>query len=161
MKKLISTLTLALGVTLLGAACEVPEESAPPVQGGESSSKAEGGETKKAAKPPIGLKARATTAQPSVLSSGGPLTCVAVTVTNNSKKKIAVNPLYFAITGTDGTKRDAATALGEYEGQIDTMDLAPGENAKGKVCVKGKFKPAQVSMTNELLSTAARAKVQQ
>src|SRR5690606_41967008 len=42
MKKLISTLTLALGVTLLGAACEVPAEEAPPVQGGESSSKAEG-----------------------------------------------------------------------------------------------------------------------
>jgi len=160
MKKFTSTLALALGVTLLGAACEVPAEEAPPVQGGESSSKAEGGETKKA-KPPIGLKARATTAQPSVLSSGGPLTCVKVTVTNNSKKRIAVNPLYFAITGTDGTKRDAATALGEYEGQIDTMDLAPGENATGKVCVKGKFKPAQVSMTNELLSTAARAEVAQ
>src|SRR5690606_25340868 len=132
-------IALAFGVLLAGAACEVPEESAPPVQVGESSSKAEGGETKKAAKPPIGLKARATTAQPSVLSSGGPLTCVAVTVTNNSKKVVNVNPLYFAITGTDGTKHDASTALGEYEGQIDTMDLAPGENAKGMSCANVKI----------------------
>lgn len=161
MKKITAIIALALGTLLFGAACEVPAEEPTPVQGGESSSKAEGGETKKAAKPPIGLKARATTAQPSALSSGGDLTCVKVVVTNNSKKVVNVNPLYFAITGTDGTKHDASTALGEYEGEIATMQIAPGENAKGKVCVKGKFKPAQVSMTNELLSTAARAKVQQ
>ncbi|MGV2386896.1 MAG UNVERIFIED_CONTAM: DUF4352 domain-containing protein, partial [Thermobifida fusca] len=116
MKKIAAMIALAVGALLFGTACEVPAEEPTPVQGA-----AEGGETKKAAKPPIGLKARATTAQPSVLSSGGDLTCVKVVVTNNSKKVVNVNPLYFAITGTDGTKHDASTALGEYEGQIDTM----------------------------------------
>ena len=156
MKKIAAMIALAVGALLFGTACEVPAEEPTPVQGA-----AEGGESGKAKPAPIGLAAKRTAAQPSVLSSGGDLTCVKVVVTNNSKKVVNVNPLYFAITGTDGTKHDASTALGEYEGQIDTMDLAPGENAKGKVCVKGKFKPAQVSMTNELLSTAARAKVQQ
>lgn len=155
MKKLL-TLTAAAVVLLAGTACEPVEEKAPPVQGGKG--KTSGSPSKKA-KPPIGLAAKRTTATKSVLSSGGALTCVKVTVTNNGKKQVEINPLYFAITGTDGTKHDASSALGEYEGQVDATQIAPGERVKGVVCVKGKFTPKTVSMTNPLFSTAARAAV--
>jgi hypothetical protein len=154
MRLIITILALAGGVLFTGAC--VPEDPTP-VQPAEQGG-AGGGESK-AQKAPIGLAAKRTTADPSPLSSGGALTCVKVTVTNRTKKQVEVNPLYFAITGRDGTKHDAATALGEYEGQIDTMQIAPGEKAKGTVCVTGKFAPKTVSMTNPLFSTAARAQV--
>jgi hypothetical protein len=108
---------------------------------------------------PIKLAAKRTTASRSILSDGGVLSCVRVTVTNRSKKNLEVNPLYFSITDTKGTKHAVSTALGDYEGEIDTATLAPGENAKGLVCGKGKFTPKVLAMTNELLSEAARAEV--
>ncbi len=49
---------------------------------------------------------------------GGALSCVKVTVTNQTKKQLEVNPLYFSITDSDSTKHDTSTALGDYEGQI-------------------------------------------
>jgi hypothetical protein len=153
MRKLIILLAVTLGLATV--ACEPVAEDPAPVQGAGAKS---GAPTKKA-KPPIGLAAVRTTAEKSILSEGGALTCVKVTVTNRTKKNVEINPLYFAITGTDNVKRDASTALGEYEGQIDTTDIAPGEKAKGVVCVKGKFTPKLVSMTNPLFSTAARAEV--
>lgn len=159
MKKLAAIIALALGTLLFGAACEVPAEEAPPVQGADQSGDKESKGSKKAEKAPIGLAAKPAKARPSVLSSGGDLTCVKVTVTNRTNKQVEINPLYFAITGADGTKHDAATALGEYEGEIATMQIAPGEKAKGTVCVKGSFKAKEVSMTNPLFSTAARARV--
>lgn len=108
---------------------------------------------------PIKLRAKRATAARSILSDGGAMSCVRVTVTNQSKKSLPVNPLYFSITDTGGTKHDTSSALGDYEGQIDTMTLAPGENAKGLVCAKGKFTPKVLAMTNELFSDAARAEV--
>lgn len=155
MKKLL-TLTAAAAVLLAGTACEPVEEKAPPVQGGKGKTS---GTPSKKAKPPIGLAAKRTTAKRSVLDDGGALTCVKVTVTNNSKKKVEVNPLYFAITGTDGVKHGTDEALGNYEGQIETMDIAPREKASGVVCADGKFTPKTVSMTDPGLSTAARAQV--
>jgi len=108
---------------------------------------------------PIKLAAKRAQAAKSILSDGGALSCVRVTVTNRSKKNLEVNPLYFSITDTKGTKHDVSSALGDYEGQIDTTTLAPGENAKGMVCAKGAFTPKVLAMTNELLSEAARAEV--
>ncbi|MGC4958484.1 DUF4352 domain-containing protein [Actinomadura citrea] len=156
MRKFILFVATAAGLTA-AAACE-PVEDAPPVQGADARGGKTGAPTRKT-KPPIGLAAKRTIAEHSILSEGGALTCVKVTVANNSKKKVEINPLYFAITGKDNVKHDAGDALGEYEGQVATTDIAPGEKVKGVVCVKGKFAPKTVSMTNPLFSTAARAAV--
>lgn len=48
-----------------------------------------------------------------------------------------VNPLYFAITDTNGTRH--TFVLAADENQSDTVDLAPGENVSGTVTVKGPF----------------------
>ncbi|HEX6940984.1 MAG TPA: hypothetical protein VF158_16315 [Longimicrobiales bacterium] len=155
----ITALSLLVLAALLGAACEPVAEEPTPVQPAESGKGGETSESKAAKNTPIKLAARRATADASVLASGDPLSCVRVTVTNRSKKNVEVNPLYFSITDTRGTKHSAGDALAEYEGQIPTVTLAPGENAKGLVCGKGKWKPAQVAMTNPLFAEAARAEV--
>lgn len=158
MRKTAAALALAAVLPLAG--CAIPA-APPPVQPAEGAS-GDGDTTRPKAKSPIGLSARRTTAKKSLLSDGGPLTCVAVTVTNRTRdRQIKVNVLYFAITGTDDVKRDASSAHGDYEGAIDLMTLAPGEKARGKVCVAGRFTPKTVSMTNPALETAARARVAQ
>src|SRR5690606_15739260 len=131
----------------------VPEEPTP-VQPAEAAEKGS-----KKAKPPIGLKAKRAPAQHSALSDGSPLSCVKVVVTNNTKKVVPVNPMYFALTDTGGIKHDAASALGQYENSIDALDLQPREKATGLVCAPGNFRPKTVSMTNALFSTVARAQV--
>ncbi|MCO5973758.1 DUF4352 domain-containing protein [Actinoallomurus soli] len=108
---------------------------------------------------PIKLTARWAHADKSILSDGSALSCVKVTVTNQTKKQLDVNPLYFSITDTRNTKHDSSSALGRYEGQIDTTSLAPGEKATGMVCAKGNFRPKVIAMTNPLFSEAARAQV--
>ncbi|MFI0371110.1 DUF4352 domain-containing protein [Actinomadura sp. 1N219] len=155
MKKIAALIALGVGLALAG--CAIPAEEPVAVQSAEA--KGATGKASKKAKPPIGLTAKRTTAKRSILSDGGALSCVKVTVRNQGKKVVNVNPLYFAITDTGGTKHDAGSALGMYENQIETMDIAPGEKATGTVCASGKFRPKTVSMTNELLSTAARAAV--
>lgn len=62
---------------------------------------------------PIKLTAKRARANKSVLSDGGALSCVKVTVTNRTKKQLQVNPLYFSITDTKNTKHDSSSALGE------------------------------------------------
>lgn len=150
---------LALAVTCAAAlaltACTAPAEEPVAVQ---SSGGAKSGNASKKATP-IKLVAKRATAKASVLSEGGALSCVKVTVTNQTKKQLEVNPLYFSITDTGGTKHGAEGALGEYEGQIDTTTLAPGEKATGMVCGKGRFTPKVVAMTNPLFSESARAQV--
>lgn len=112
------------------------------------------------AKPvPIRLEAKRAVAKRSVISSGGALSCAKVTVTNQSKKNVEINPLYFSLTDTTGAKHSTDDALGEAEGQIDTTTLAPGEHVTGLVCGKGKWTPKVVTMTNPLFDTAARAVV--
>lgn len=155
MRTTAAALALALALPLAG--CAIPADT-PPVQPAEGDAGGDGAPPKAAA--PIGLSAKRTTAKKSVLSDAGALTCVAVTVTNRTQsEQIKVNVLYFSITGTDGVKRNASTAHGDYEDAIDMMTLAPGEKARGKVCVAGRFAPATVSMTNPALETAARAQV--
>lgn len=155
MRKFTIAASGLLAALALATACGVGNE---PVAVQPAQETGGPGKTAKA-KPPIELAAKRTSAKPSVLSEGAPLTCVRVTVVNRTSKNVDINPLYFAITGTDGVKHDASTALGEYEGQIETMDIAPGERARGVVCVRGKLTPATVSMTDAALSTAARAQV--
>ncbi|MEV6570137.1 DUF4352 domain-containing protein [Streptomyces sp. NPDC051577] len=87
----------------------------------------------------------------------GDYTSVSVTVTNNSTKQISVNPLYFAITDTAGTKH--GPELGVDEAQIDTVDLAPGENVTGVISGKGRFTAKKVTYTDDLLGDGVRADV--
>ncbi|GAA2145731.1 DUF4352 domain-containing protein [Actinomadura napierensis] len=118
--------------------------------------------TKAAGKPkavPIKLVAKRAHASKSVLSDGGALSCVKVTVTNQTKKSLAVNPLYFSITDAKGVKHSVDEAMGEYNGEIDATTLAPREKAVGLVCGKGRFVPKTLAMTNPLFSEAARAAV--
>jgi hypothetical protein len=156
MRKII----ISLGaVAVLTAGCNL-EQDPVAVQSADPGKSA--GKSSSAAKVktfPIKLTAKRAHASRSVLSDGGALSCVKVTVTNQTKKQLEVNPLYFSITDTHNTKHDSSSALGEYEGQIDTTSLAPGEKATGLVCAKGSFRPKVVAMTNPLFSEAARAQV--
>ncbi|WP_241563246.1 hypothetical protein [Streptomyces sp. E1N211] len=68
-----------------------------------------------------------------------------------------MNPLYFTITDTDGTKH--TVELGVDEEQIDTVDLAPGENISGTVTGKGTFTPKYVTYTDGLLGDPVRVNV--
>ncbi|MFI1400736.1 DUF4352 domain-containing protein [Streptomyces sp. NPDC020681] len=114
-------------------------------------------EPKPAAQVPVKVTAKKTDFKPSVLHDGGAYTSVQVTVTNNSKKPIDVNPLYFAITDSGGTKHTAE--LGVDENQMDTTELAPGENLIGVITGKGTFSPKYVTYTDGLIGDAVRGDV--
>lgn len=153
----IAAVAGALTVLALSA-CDPVAEEPTAVQPAEQ--KGAAGDKSSAAKVvPIKLTAKRATAERSVLSDGGALSCVRVTVANQSRKNVEVNPLYFSLTDSGGTKHDASQALADYEGQIDTTTLAPKEKATGLVCGKGKWAPKVVAMTNPLFSEAARAEV--
>lgn len=93
----------------------------------------------------------------SVLADGSNYTSVVVTITNDSGKQISVNPLYFTITDTGGTKHTAE--LGVDDKQLDTVDLAPGENVSGAITGKGGFTPKYVTYTDGLFGDPVRANV--
>lgn len=93
----------------------------------------------------------------SIIAQGDEYTSVSVTITNNSSKPINVNPLYFAITDTNGTKHMAE--LGADEDQIATVELAPGENVIGAITGKGAFTAKTVTYTDGLIGKGVRADV--
>ncbi|MCI4042946.1 DUF4352 domain-containing protein [Streptomyces sp. TRM75563] len=123
------------------------------------------GETKKdepkeeesAEKAPVTVTAKAIAFEKSVLAQGDDYTSVQVTITNNSKNDIDVNPLYVTITGTDGSKHTAE--LGVAEDQLDAVKLAPGENVTGTVTGKGTFDAKYVTYTDGLLGDSVRGDV--
>ncbi|MEU7066135.1 DUF4352 domain-containing protein [Streptomyces sp. NPDC046161] len=108
-------------------------------------------------KQPVTVTAQKAAFKASVLAQGDGYTSVSVTVTNNSAKPINVNPLYFTITDTNGTKH--ASQLAADENQIDTVELAPGENITGAVTGKGSFTAKTVTYTDGLIGEAVRADV--
>ncbi|MDF2711088.1 MAG: NdaS [Nonomuraea muscovyensis] len=119
-----------------GQKTSAPAKAAPPALSSKPPA------TKKPAPPagPVQVSARKTPFAPTILHREGDYTSVKVTVTNNGDKKISVNPLYFSITDSTGEKHGAT--LGMDEGQIDTVDLAPGEKVTGTVTGKGAWTPA-------------------
>ncbi|MFF3482229.1 DUF4352 domain-containing protein [Streptomyces sp. NPDC002701] len=129
-----------------GAAAEADERDAPKKEKEEA-----------APESPVKVTAEKTTFKGSVLADGDDYTSVAVTVTNNSDESIDVNPLYFAITDSKGTKHSAE--LGADENQIDTVELAPGENVSGSVTGKGRFTPKYVTYTDGLIGDSIRSNV--
>ncbi|MET9319203.1 DUF4352 domain-containing protein [Streptomyces sp. NPDC003038] len=105
----------------------------------------------------VEVSAKKATFKKSIIAQGDDYTSVTVTITNNSSKPINVNPLYFAITDTNGTKHNAE--LGADEDQMATMELAPGENATGAITGKGTFTPKSVTYTDGLIGKAVRGDV--
>ncbi|MDT6984503.1 DUF4352 domain-containing protein [Streptomyces lusitanus] len=106
---------------------------------------------------PVKLTAERAEFSKSVLADGSDYTSVRVTVANDGDDEVSVNPLYFTITDTDGTKH--TVELGVDEEQIDTVDLAPGENISGTVTGKGTFTPEYVTYTDGLLGDPVRVDV--
>ncbi|MEU5251106.1 DUF4352 domain-containing protein [Streptomyces longwoodensis] len=105
----------------------------------------------------VTLKARKTSFSKSILASDAAYTSVLVTLTNNGDEPLDVNPLFFSITDTDGTKHTHELAVDEQ--QIDTVTLAPGENISGTVTGKATFTPKYVTFTNGFLGDSYRANV--
>ncbi|PSM45354.1 hypothetical protein C6Y14_00865 [Streptomyces dioscori] len=126
---------------------------------GAGDEKSEAPKKKEEAAPesPIKVTAKETAFKGSILAQDGNYTSVSVTITNNSDDTIDVNPLYFAITDSKGTKH--ASELAADENQIDTVELAPGENVTGAVTGKGKFTPKTVTYTDGLIGESIRADV--
>ncbi|MBY8344946.1 DUF4352 domain-containing protein [Streptomyces sp. KC 17012] len=114
-------------------------------------------EDPKPAPAPVKVTAKRTGFSKSILAQDRDYTSVLVTVTNNGDDKVDVNPLYFTVTDTDGTKHTAE--LGVDEEQIDTVDLAPGEIITGTVTGKGTFTPKYVTYSDGLLGDSLRADV--
>lgn len=106
---------------------------------------------------PVKVTAERAEFSKSILADGSDYTSVRVTVANNGDDEVSVNPLYFTITDTDGTKH--TVELGVDEEQIDTVDLAPGENISGTVTGKGTFAPKYVTYTDGLLGDPVRVDV--
>ncbi|GAA0908872.1 DUF4352 domain-containing protein [Streptomyces thermoalcalitolerans] len=106
---------------------------------------------------PVKITAKKTDFSKSILASSSDYTSVLITITNNGDEPIDVNPLYFTITDTNGTKHTAE--LGVDEQQIDTVELAPGENITGTVTGKGTFTAKYVTYTDGFLGDPVRADV--
>ncbi|MER6158350.1 DUF4352 domain-containing protein [Streptomyces sp. NPDC001868] len=106
---------------------------------------------------PVKVSAEKAAFSASVLADGSDYTSVKVTITNDGDETISVNPLYFTITDTDGTKH--ASELAVDQNQIDTVDLAPGENVSGSITGKGTFTPKYVTYTDGLIGDPLRGNV--
>ncbi|MGP3691281.1 DUF4352 domain-containing protein [Streptomyces sp. IBSNAI002] len=150
-----------IGVLLGGeSGVKTAEESTPPAAATSAQAKAPEPQPSSAApekKAAVDVVAKKTQFKKTILAQGDAYTSVSVTVTNNSSKPINVNPLYFAITDTNGTKH--AAELGVDENQIDTVELAPGENVSGSITGKGDFTAKTVTYTDGLIGKAVRADV--
>ncbi|MEV5882760.1 DUF4352 domain-containing protein [Streptomyces sp. NPDC052020] len=106
---------------------------------------------------PVKVTAKKTAFAKTILADGDDYTSVLVTITNNGDEQVDVNPLYFSITDTKGTKH--TIELAADENQIDTVNLAPGENISGTVTGKGTFTAQYVTFTDGLLGDPIRADV--
>lgn len=152
MKRILLPLLAAAALVLAG--CAVPEgpTAVQPPEAGEPTGKSKA--AKKAV--PIKLTAKRTPYRAEQFATGGPYSCVRAVVTNQTQGNLQVNPYFFAITGTDGEKREAATGAAKRE--FHDITLAPGEKASGTVCAETKV-PAKVLTFTDGLSEAARAAV--
>ncbi|MFJ2671861.1 DUF4352 domain-containing protein [Streptomyces sp. NPDC087525] len=106
---------------------------------------------------PVTVTAKKVAFKKSILADGSDYTSVQITLANEGDKEVEVNPLYFTITDTNGSKHTAE--LGADENQIDTVQLAPGENITGTVTGKGTFTPKYVTYTDGLFGEGVRGNV--
>ncbi|WP_326665335.1 DUF4352 domain-containing protein [Streptomyces sp. NBC_00385] len=106
---------------------------------------------------PVVVTAEKATFKKSVLADTDNYTSVQVTIKNNGDEDIDVNPLYFTITDTAGSKH--TSELGVDEDQMGTVKLAPGENVTGTITGKGKFDAKYVTYTEGLIGDSVRGDV--
>ncbi|MFH9579152.1 DUF4352 domain-containing protein [Streptomyces globisporus] len=125
--------------------------------GKSDDAKADAPKEEPAKKAPATVTGKQVDFKKSILAQGDNYTSVQVTITNNSKNDIDINPLYVTITDTDGSKHTAE--LGVDEDQLDTVTLAPGENSTGTVTGKGKFEAKYVTYTDGLIGDSVRGDV--
>ncbi|MEU7428098.1 DUF4352 domain-containing protein [Streptomyces sp. NPDC040750] len=132
------TITFARPIGIIGAAtgsgdnktdtkAGSTKSSAPTVSASKKNDASGNSKPAKTKTVPVQITAKKTAFAKSILADGSSYTSVAITIANHSSKKLSVNPLYFAITDTHGTKHTAE--LGVDDKQIDTVDLAPGETS--------------------------------
>ncbi|MFI0350448.1 DUF4352 domain-containing protein [Actinomadura sp. 9N407] len=107
---------------------------------------------------PIKLTAKKTAFSPGILNNGGDFSCAKVALTNKTAKNLAVNPLDFSLTGTDGVKHDSFSGFGEHDEELGAVTLAPEEKATGAVCAEGDFTPDIVTFA-PAFADGARAEV--
>ncbi|MEV6105719.1 DUF4352 domain-containing protein [Streptomyces sp. NPDC051940] len=156
-------LILGIGASLAGGGDDDPSSKTPAADVSSSAPATQAEDEKASSKPekakpaPIAVKAVPTKYAPSVLADGKPHTSVKVTVTNNSGKTIDINPLYFSITDTNGTRHTAE--LGVDERQMETTELAPGENITGVITGKGAFTAKTVTYKDGFIGDSVRADV--
>lgn len=150
MRKTLAVLAIA---PIVLAGCSGTGETPTGVQPADAAE----GATKPKEKIPVKIVAKKAAFKPSVLNEGGKYTCARATVTNQTTKNLDVNPLYFALTSTDGEKKKAE--LGQAEGEFDTTTLAPGEKASGLVCAEGAFAIKHVAFAKDGFGTSYRAEV--
>ncbi|MCX5176694.1 DUF4352 domain-containing protein [Streptomyces virginiae] len=151
---------LAIAGALIGGGKEDKATKEPAAAPAASSAPAKAPDAKPAEpekKAAVAVVAKKTEFKKTILAQGDGYTSVAVTVTNNSSKPINVNPLYFAITDTNGTKHNAE--LGVDKDQIGTVELAPGENVTGAITGKGSWTAKAVTYTDGLIGDSVRADV--
>ncbi|MGW1039880.1 DUF4352 domain-containing protein [Streptomyces sp. NPDC002547] len=133
-----------------------PAASAPAEQPADDAPAAKPESDDKPAPAPVKVTAKKTNFQKTLFADGS-YTSVLVTVVNNSDDTINVNPLYFQITDTKGTKHTAELAVDDR--QIDSVDLAPGENVTGTITGKGSFTANYVTYTDGWFGDSVRVKV--
>lgn len=114
-------------------------------------------EEEPAKKAPVTVTAKQVDFKKSILAQGDDYTSVQVTITNNSKNDLDINPLYVTITDTSGSKHTAE--LGVDEDQLDTVTLTPEENVTGTITGKGKFDAKYVTYTDGLIGESVRGNV--
>ncbi|MFF5778195.1 DUF4352 domain-containing protein [Streptomyces virginiae] len=152
---------LAIAGALIGGGKEDKTAKDPAVPSAAASSAPAKAPESKPAEPEkkaaVAVVAKPAEFKKTVLAQGDGYTSVSVTVTNNSSKPINVNPLYFAITDTNGTKHNAE--LGVDKDQIGTVELAPGENVTGAITGKGSWTAKSVTYTDGLIGDSVRADV--
>ncbi|WP_371602321.1 DUF4352 domain-containing protein [Streptomyces sp. NBC_01220] len=127
------------------------------VESSAESGKKEEPKEKPAEAGPVVVTAKKATFKKSVLADNDNYTSVEVTIKNNGDDDIDVNPLYFTITDTGGSKHTPELAVDEN--QMGTVKLAPGENVTGTITGKGKFDPKYVTYTDGLIGDSVRGNV--
>jgi hypothetical protein len=131
-----------------------PAATAGDAKPGKDDAKADEPKEAPAKKAPVVVTAKVVEFKKSILADGDDYTSVQVTLTNNGDKDLDVNPLYFTVTDTGGSKHTAE--LGVDEDQMEVVKLAPGENVTGTITGKGSYTAKYVTYTDGLLGDSVR-----
>ncbi|WP_306366954.1 DUF4352 domain-containing protein [Nocardiopsis sp. CC223A] len=83
------------------------------------------------------LTAGRTDFEPGPLYSSGDFTSVDVSVRNNGREQLDVNPLYFSVVDASGTLHSTSEGIGMDVRELDARTLVPGQSTSGVITVQG------------------------